>query len=256
MKIKDLYYEIYDKCDEILGSFIMQMIVNYRKDFGDEEIIEAYKKRFGEYSCNNIGKKYQKWYTNSLIILNAIMPERKKEFIDLYSPDPKRKTLTVLNYTISDAIIGYSYNQINPTISITKIQQQINIIKSLKDIIDSKINDIKLLIENEVFENELESARYLLLKGFNRASGAICGVLLERHLKSMLVTPMKKSSPTLNELNTELYKNNIIDGTQNKYLLYLSDIRNKCDHDKDSEPTKEEIEELISGTEKVIMTYN
>lgn len=39
-----------------------------------------------------------------------------------------------------------------------------------------------------------------------------------------------------------------------RFIQHLGDIRNLCDHNKDREPTKEEVEELINGTEKVIKT--
>ncbi len=39
-----------------------------------------------------------------------------------------------------------------------------------------------------------------------------------------------------------------------RFIQHLGDIRNLCDYNKDREPTKEEVEELINGTEKVIKT--
>lgn len=258
LKIKELYDEIYNESLGIMGSFVMSIIDIYDKYFENEDSIKFLKNKFKEFSDINFGKKYQKWYTNSLIILDTLMPERKQEFVDLYSPNPKRKELNRLNYTISDAIGGYSNSYVNPTHSIHQIQRQIDIIKGLKDIIDLKIYDIKLLIENDVFEEELDTARYLFSKGFNRSAGAICGVLLEKHLKGMLNSKniiLTKKTPSINDLNVELYKNNLIDTSQNKFLLYLGDLRNKCDHDKTCEPSKTEIQDLIDGTNKVLKTY-
>lgn len=34
----------------------------------------------------------------------------------------------------------------------------------------------------------------------------------------------------------------------------LGDIRNLCDHNKDRDPKKEEVEDLISGVEAIIKT--
>ena len=37
-------------------------------------------------------------------------------------------------------------------------------------------------------------------------------------------------------------------------MQYLTDLRNLCDHDKESEPTADQVSELISGVEKVTKT--
>lgn len=259
MKVKEIYEEIYNECDSIFGSFLMYLVERHREYFEDDNFIEKIKTNYKDCSASSFRNRYQKWYTNSIIVLNAFLPERKNEFIELYSPDPKRKKLTGLTYKISDAISGLSNSFASPIDSISQVQRQIDIVKSLKDIIDSKIGDIKQIIENDVFENELDSARYLLFKGFNRSAGAICGVLLEKHLKSMVSSRgliISKRDPSINDLNAELYKNGVIDSTQNKYLLFLGDLRNKCDHDKELEPTKDEITDFINGTNKVIKTYN
>jgi hypothetical protein len=39
-----------------------------------------------------------------------------------------------------------------------------------------------------------------------------------------------------------------------RFIQHLGDIRNLCDHAKEREPTKEEIEDLVAGTEKVLKT--
>ncbi len=257
MKIEEIYYELLSECPTIYGSFIVLLAKCDGRYFteNDQQIVNDLKKKYSSVSFSNA---YQKWYTKSILLLNALFPERKDEFASLYSPNPKRKELNLLTYTISDAIRGLSNNNVNPSNAIDLIMRQMDIIKSFKDVINSKIRDVRQLIENDVFEDELASAKYLLLKGFNRSAGAICGVLLERHLKNMLASKnlsLSKKDPSINDLNAELYRNGVIDATQNKFLLFLGDIRNKCDHDKKSEPTKDEITDLISGTGKVINTY-
>lgn len=39
-----------------------------------------------------------------------------------------------------------------------------------------------------------------------------------------------------------------------RHIQLLGDLRNKCDHKKDAEPTKQEIDDLIGGAEKIIKT--
>lgn len=258
MKVQEVYEEVYNECPNIEGSFLLFLAKRFGECFEDGKQVTLLKEKYKDFSSVYFPEYYQKWYTKSILLLNALFPERKDEFTALYSPDPKRKELNLLNYTISDAIGGISNRHLSPVNAYRLIQTQIGIIKSLKPIIDSKIRDIRQLIENDVFEDELASAKYLLSKGFNRSSGAICGVLLEKHLKAMLASrnlSLSKKDPSINDLNSELYKNGVIDGAQNKFLLFLGDLRNKCDHHKSSEPTKEEITDLIDGTNKVIKTY-
>ena len=48
--------------------------------------------------------------------------------------------------------------------------------------------------------------------------------------------------------------NSVIDISQWRHLQYLGDIRNLCDHDKSSEPTRENLDDLIAGAKKVLKT--
>jgi uncharacterized protein (UPF0332 family) len=94
-------------------------------------------------------------------------------------------------------------------------------------------------------------------KGFTRGAGAIAGVVLERHLKQVCKNhniTITKRNPTINDLNQLLKDNNIIEVPDWRFIQRLSDLRNLCDHDKEKEPTRGEVEELINGVEKIIKT--
>lgn len=65
--------------------------------------------------------------------------------------------------------------------------------------------------------------------------------------------PTKKNL-CLGDLN-EILKNNIIyDLVLWRKIQHLSDIRNLCSHKKDREPTKAEVEELMTGVKMIIKT--
>lgn len=115
------------------------------------------------------------------------------------------------------------------------------------------------MLEFDIFEKELDAARHLLKNKYYRSAGAICGVIIEKHLTNILNNNnilITKKNPGINDLNSLLYENQLIDSTKFKFITFLADIRNKCDHNKDVEPTKEEIHDLIEGTQKIIKTYN
>jgi hypothetical protein len=51
-----------------------------------------------------------------------------------------------------------------------------------------------------------------------------------------------------------LKENDIIDTPKWRFIQHLGDLRNLCDHNKDREPTKDDVIELVEGVEKVIKT--
>jgi hypothetical protein len=65
---------------------------------------------------------------------------------------------------------------------------------------------------------------------------------------------MKKKRPTLNDWAEVLKSSNIIEMPVFRKIQHLTDIRNLCDHKKDQEPNKDDIDELISGVSKIIKT--
>lgn len=218
------------------------------------EVKEKYKGLFFEF-------EYNTWYSQSLIIVKHFLPDRFEEFEAMYKPAKNRKELTLLNYTIYDTICGL-YNEtrsIYPKSSYAKLITQFSILESIKMVIHNKLDEVCSMLEFDIFEKELDAARHLLKNKYFRSAGAICGVIIEKHLIGLLKKhsiTISKRDPGINDLNSLLYNNQIIDSTNYKYLIFLGDIRNKCDHSKDVEPTKEEIQDLINGTEKVIKTLN
>jgi len=81
---------------------------------------------------------------------------------------------------------------------------------------------------------------------------------LERHLKQVCINHdvklPKKKHLTISDLNEALKQEDIIDTPDWRRIQLLADIRNKCDHDKDVEPSESEVLELIDGIKKVTQT--
>lgn len=200
-------------------------------------------------------KDYERWYSASLRIINRLIPERAKDFTILYR-DEKRKEITWQNYTISDALQGKttSSHSFHPGNAQYKMYQQIGILRACLDRFDKKIYDLQVILQADVFDSELDSARHLLKMGFLRAAGAICGVVIENHLYSVCNfrnIKLRKKNPSIADYN-EALKDVAYDTIEWRRIQRLADLRNLCDHKKDREPTKDEVEELISGTERII----
>ena len=200
---------------------------------------------------------YERWYSRALPIVKQLQPDRLSDFVAQYKID-KRKEITFSNYTISDAMRTLTHRQghYGPSSAVYSVSRQVNMVQACLDTFDSKLSDIQTMVQADLFDSEIESAKHLSKLGYVRAAGAICGVVLEKHFAvicSKRNIIIKKKNPTIADFNDSL-KDNAYDIVEWRRIQRLGDIRNLCDHSKDREPTKDEVEELISGTERTIKT--
>ena len=240
-----LYYGLYNEFYEEFKTEISKL---------DKNIQDLIKK-------NSFKDQYNSWYNESLVVIKQLMPERLDDFVAYYKL-PKRKVFTYETYTISDYLVelvatrGGKY-VFSPSSIINKYEQQYQILKSIKTRFDSSLYDIKQLLQADVFDSEIESAKELCKKGFYRASGAICGVIIEKHLSEVCTERginISKKNPAINDYNQLLKDNDIIDTPTWRFIQRLGDLRNLCDHKKSEEPTEDKIKDLIDGTDKIIKT--
>lgn len=203
--------------------------------------------------------KYNAWYNESLVLIKQLIPERYDDFISFYK-QPKRKAITYETYTISDYLNGLTVTRggkevFKQSSIITKYKQQFAIVESIKSRFDSSLYNIKEILQADLFDSELDAAKELQKKGFLRAAGAICGVVIERHLSQVCERreiKVTKKNPSINDFNTLLQSNNVIGVQDMRFIQLMGDIRNKCDHNKKEEPTDDDITTIISGAQKII----
>jgi len=141
--------------------------------------------------------------------------------------------------------------------AIPEFTQQLNMVKAAKVALGSKLMDLKAVLQADLFDTELETAAALAKAGYLRAAGAICGVVLEKHLRHVCEVhgiTIRKKNPGISDLSQMLKDADVTTVPQWRFIQHLADIRNICDHAKGREPTKEEIEDLVAGTEKVLKT--
>jgi hypothetical protein len=214
------------------------------------------KKKYGKLRFSD---EYQKWYSESLVLLKFLLPDRVDDFKKLYEKPKNRKSIDIENYTIEDYL---QRNELGEVLvkrenAIPKFEQQLAIIKSAKKRFESSLFDIKQLVQADLFDSELGAARELNKKGFTRGAGAMAGVVLEKHLAQVCENhqiKVTKKDPSINDYNQLLKDRDVIEIKDWRFIQHLTDLRNLCDHDKKREPKKEEIEELINGVEKIIKT--
>ena len=223
------------------------------------------KKRSANYR-NLFEKKYQNWYTISISVIQQIIPQRLNEFENLYLADPKRKITNHSTYSIQDWINGYrlfsmivpdDYDSDDIDIVISKFITQINILESASERFKNSLFEIRNVAQAELFDSEIDAAKDLLKNGFIRPAGIIAGVLLEKYLNEVWENnkiKVCKKNPSISDYNDLLKNNNIYEIPQWRTIQWLGDVRNLCGHNKNGEPTKDNVLDLINGVEKVIKT--
>jgi hypothetical protein len=207
---------------------------------------------------------YQSWYSEALAAVRQLLPDRLADFVSHYQRPKGRKEITPETYRIEDYLQGLTvtrgYEQkmvVGPAAACPQFEQQLAILKAAEGRFDSSLYDIRRIVQADLFDSDLESAEELAKKGYARASGAMAGVVLEKHLAQVCgnhhVTIAKKT-PTISDLNDALKQGDVIDVPQWRFVQHLADIRNLCDHSKATEPTAEQVRDLLAGVRKVTKT--
>lgn len=236
----------------------------YPKEFREEvakvvpkETLEKFIKALPKFNSS-----YQPWFSKSQAVIKQILPDRLTDFNSYYEYPKPRKEISFQNYMIKDALQGltireYGAVKTNASAAIPELVQQVNILRAAKAALGSRLMEIRSILQADLFDSELDSARALAKAGYLRAAGAVCGVLIEKHLAEVCQThgcSPKKKNPGISDLNQSLKDNDTITVPQWRFVQHLADIRNLCDHAKGRDPTKDEIADLITGTEKVLKT--
>lgn len=226
--------------------------------FKDEKKAKEYIAKLLPFS-----KEYQSWYTESLVLIKQLLPDRISDFIRLFEKPKTRKSIEYGNYVMEDYLqnlrvtSGYGEKKVGPDAALNQFEQQLNILKSIERRFESSLFDIKQLVQADLFVSELEAAKELNKNKFMRGAGAIAGVVLEKHLAQVHFNhnlKISKKNPSISDLNDTLKTSEIYETPTWRKIQHLGDLRNLCDHNKSKEPTKEEVEELILGVEAIIKT--
>lgn len=227
-----------------------------KQGVNEEEITDAKRISFAT--------RYQPWYTEALALIKQLLPDRADDFVGYYKPQRLRKEVDYGNYSIEDYLqsltVTRGYDKtvvVDRRAAVPKFAQQVNIVKACSDRFTSSLYDIKLLVQADLYDNELDAAQGLLKHGYGRAAGALAGVVLEGHLAVVCERhglKVAKKSPTIADYNELLKSSDVIDIPVWRNIQHLADIRNLCDHRKPTEPTPDQIQDLLDGVKKVMKT--
>lgn len=199
---------------------------------------------------------YEEWYTRAIPCVRFLLPDRLNEFQDLYKIGKGRSQLSLSTYRISDYIGGISLvGRDSASIAIGFFKSQLAIFRSARSRIDTVLEDVKTELRRELFDSDIDSAKALLKGKHLRAAGAICGVVIEKHLALVCAghgVVLKKKDPAIGDYAAELKASSVVNLQMFKKIDHLGSIRNKCCHHKGDEPTKAEVQDLITGTIDVL----
>lgn len=229
--------------NELDAAYLQQHILNS----DDRKFIHQHKKA-------TFTDRYQIWYSEAYMLIQQLLPSRLEDFISYYKKPKGKAGLDISMILIDTGRVNFGSAG---EIYFKLYQQQFLILKAVAARFESSLYDIKQVLHADVFNSEIDSARELCRKGFYRAAGAICGVVIEKHLSEVCTQhqlKVTKKNPGINDYNELLKLNDVIDIPVWRNIQRFADLRNMCDHHKDVEPTKDNIEELIAGTDKIIKT--
>lgn len=206
----------------------------------------------------NFKAKYQAWYSEYIALIKRVLPDRLKDFLSYYEYPRVRKVITVENYMMRDYLQGFVISsRVDRSAAIPAFTQQLRIVEAARATLKSSLMNLTSILQADLFDSEIDSSRALAKAGFLRAAGAMCGVILEKHLKHTCANHgirITKKNPTISDFNSALKSNGSISIPQWRQLQHLADIRNLCDHDRGHEPQIPDIDDLLSGTSKVLKT--
>lgn len=224
-------------------------------------VSEELKDGTSEYlnSLPNFSEEYETWYSEAKALICQLLPDRLDDFIGYYEKPKTRERINYESYRISDYLIGVRLIGVFKAIdaAIPRFRQQFAIVKAIGKRFESSLFDIKQIVQADLFDSELEAAMELVKHGFLRAGGAMAGVVMEKHLAEVCKNhkiEIKKKTLTIADFNDALKNADVIDTPQWRSNQHLGDLRNLCDHNKEKEPSEDEVTELIKGVERLTKT--
>jgi hypothetical protein len=150
--------------------------VQFEKVLGED--FEKFKKELP--SFNN---EYQTWYSEAKALIKLLLPDRTEDFARLYEKPRTRKEITFENYVVEDYLQGLRVTRgggavtvVAPSAAVPRFEQQYNIVKAAEKRFESSLFDIKQLVQADLFDSEIETAKELQKNKFYRAAGAVAGV--------------------------------------------------------------------------------
>jgi hypothetical protein len=125
------------------------------------------------------------------------------------------------------------------------------VLEAAKEDYEGGYLSLKLFVQAEVFDSELEQASELLASGYFPAAAVTAGVVLEAGLREWCVDnalPIGK----LDKMNADLAKAAVYNGLVQKQITALADIRNSAAHGRYDRFTKADVANMINEVQRIL----
>lgn len=116
------------------------------------------------------------------------------------------------------------------------------------------LSSIRVFVQAEIFESELEQAEELLKSGYRTASAVIAGIVLETGLRELCDTN-SIGHGKLDRMNADLAKFGIYGRLEQKRITTLANIRNSAAHGKPDEFTDNDVSGMIRDIERFLANH-
>lgn len=242
-------------------SFILAYSCSLKNRYSDEDV-EKYEEVIYDFENEifKLDESYNIFYAKSCRVMSVVLPERLQEFRSCYVYDRKasqkgsfRAIADYFNHSSIELRTSFEKSIEEHTYNL--FIQQKNILLSAYEIIDSVLFDIENIMQFNLFINELDIAQDLLNKKYVRAAGVIASTVFDGHLKTICKNNPNitlKYKDTIGKYIEYLRSAKVIDAIEQRKLQCLNDTRTLCCHKKDREPTETEVQDLITGTKRVL----
>jgi len=208
----------------------------------------------------DVNERYQVWYTQTLRLVERVLPERRREFEGYYRSDQDSRdqpaTISAILGSLSgpratgekrEALAGLFDPGLEQGTFLHLLGMQLAILASAVP---------TLLPEERRPDRELQAARALLSQGHRRAAGAVAGFVLESHLWKVAQRhdlALPESGPSsLPRLNRSLRKAGVYGSARSRQIKRLAELGDSCVRGKRKISAKL-VSELLSGVEEAVL---
>ena len=156
------------KFDEQLSDLIsrgnlLQQAIRFECDpdkFGEVTVKKLGKKRAAEFleKLPDFRSEYQSWYSEALVLIKQVLPDRHIDFSSYYEYPRVRKDITVTNYMIRDYLQGFEVVRhstviVSASTAIPAFVQQLHIVKAAKETLDSALINLTSILQADLFDS-------------------------------------------------------------------------------------------------------
>jgi hypothetical protein len=116
------------------------------------------------------------------------------------------------------------------------------------------ITSVRVIIQAEVYDSELDQASGLLNAGYPTPAAVVAGVVLETAIRQLCVN-RGIATGKLDKMNADLAKSNLYSLLIQKKITALADIRNNAAHGHPTKFNKDDVEDMIRQVERFVADY-